>query len=223
MSSIKISPGNTKLGAIPSVSLPSVLTCRTCQCQKKCYARRLERLRPSVRQAYRTNLDVLQNDPHTYWREVEAAIMLSRFFRFHVSGDIPDEAYFRHMVEAARKNPHCQILCFTKKFEIVNEYISEEYLAGIRGTTIRPALCNMYENVVRAVIPDNLHITFSAWVGLDLVNPFSLPVAHVRYRDGTTTASEKAVECGGNCSDCAVTEGGCWSLKAGEEVVFREH
>lgn len=223
MSFIKISPGNTKLGAIPSVSLPAVLTCRTCDCQKKCYAKRLENLRPAVRKAYQNNLDVLQDDPGTYWREVEAAIMLSRFFRFHVSGDIPDKDYFEHMVEVAKRNPHCEILCFTKKFEIVNEYISEEYLAGIRGTTIHPTLCNMYENVVRAVIPDNLHIIFSAWVGLDSVNPFSLPVAHVRYRDGTTTASDNALECGGNCSDCAVTEGGCWSLKGGEEVVFNEH
>ena len=51
---IKISHGNAKLGSIPSVSLPAGLTCRCdCDCQKKCYAKRLERIRKSVREAYR--------------------------------------------------------------------------------------------------------------------------------------------------------------------------
>lgn len=200
MSTVKISPGNSKLGAIPSVSLPSVVTCGTCNCQKKCYARKVERLRPAVARAYRHNLEILQRDKETYWREIEATIMMSRFFRFHVSGDIPDIDYLRHMVDISVRNQHCQILCFTKRYEFVNHYLEDS-----------------------GIFPDNLHMIFSAWVGLDLVNPFSLPVAHVRYRDGTTTASENALECGGNCSDCAVTEGGCWSLKGGEEVVFNEH
>lgn len=199
MSTVKISPGNTKLGAIPSVSLPSIITCRSCACNNVCYAKKLERLRPTVRNAYQHNLEVLQTDPETYWREVEAQIMLSRYFRFHVSGDIPDIAYLMHMAEAARRNPHCEILCFTKKYEIVNSY-----------TTVN-------------AIPPNLHIIFSAWVGLEMVNPFSFPEAHVRYRDGTTTANESAKECGGNCSECAATDKGCWTLAAGEQIIFNEH
>lgn len=36
---IKISNGNIKMGKIPSVSLPSIVTCRQdCICSKKCYA-----------------------------------------------------------------------------------------------------------------------------------------------------------------------------------------
>ena len=79
MGIVKISPGNSKLGAIPSVSLPAIKTCRVCGCAEKCYAAKLERIRPSVREAYQHNLDVLKSDPDTYWREVEGAIMLSRF------------------------------------------------------------------------------------------------------------------------------------------------
>ena len=124
MSEISISSSNKKMGGISSVSLPSVVTCRECACQKKCYARKLERLRPSVAKAYKRNLDVLRNDPNTYWREVEAAIMLSRFFRVHVSGDIPDSHYLRRMIGVAQRNQHCHILCFTKKYELVNEYLS---------------------------------------------------------------------------------------------------
>ena len=200
MGKISISPGNTKLGAIPSVSLPAIVTCRKCDCHQKCYARKLERIRKTVAAAYQRNLTVLQEDPNAYWREVEAAIMTSRFFRFHVSGDIPDEEYFTKMVEVAARNQHCELLCFTKKYEIVNKFLA-----------------------FGGVIPKNLHIIFSAWVNLDMVNPFSLPEAHVRFRDGSTTAAATAQECGGNCSECARTDGGCWSLKHGEQVVFNEH
>ena len=198
---IKISNGNAKLGNIPSVSLPAGITCRRdCACQKKCYAKKLERLRKSVRDAYQHNLDVLTNEPNTYWREVEASIMMSRFFRFHVSGDIPDNVYLAHMIEIAGRNPHCEILCFTKKFDLVNQHL--EFGGNI---------------------PKNLHIIFSAWKGLKMDNPFLLPEAHVRYRDGSTTASINAKECGGNCTECAITDAGCWTLKKGEQVVFNEH
>lgn len=200
MGTVKISNSNSKMGNIPSVSLPSVVTCRECDCQTKCYARKLERLRPAVRNAYRHNLEVLNSDPETYWREVEAAIMLTRFFRFHVSGDIPDSAYLDKMAEIAEKNEHCQILCFTKKYEIVNNHISDNW-----------------------GLPDNLHIILSAWDNLQLDNPYNLPVAYVRFRDGHTDAPDNAVNCSGNCSECASTDGGCWNLKVGEAVVFNEH
>lgn len=198
---VKISNGNAKMGAIPSVSLPAGVTCRSdCECGKKCYAKRLERMRPSVRQAYKYNYDLLNSDPNTYWREVEASIMMSRFFRFHVSGDIPDAAYFEHMVDIARTNTHCEILCFTKKYDIVNSHI----------------------NII-GKLPKNLHIIFSGWHDIEMVNPYNLPEAHVRYRDGSTTAREDAKLCGGNCTECAITDGGCWTAKHGEQVVFNEH
>lgn len=107
---IKISPGNSKMGAIPSVSLPAIKTCRDCKCKEKCYAAKLERLRPTVRNAYQHNLEVLQSNPETFWREVEATVMLNRYFRFHVSGDIPSKDYLLRMIgiaeaQSALRNP----------------------------------------------------------------------------------------------------------------------
>lgn len=197
---VSISDGNGKMGNIKSVSLPAGLTCRTAPCADKCYARKLERIRPNVREAYRRNYQLLLEHPDQYWREVEAAIMVSRFFRFHVAGDIPSPDYLRSMIDVTARNPHCQVLCFTKQYETVNEYL------GGGGK-----------------LPDNLHMIFSAWAGLQMVNPFFLPEAHVRYRDGTTTAGPDALECPGNCTDCAVTDEGCWTLRKGEQVVFHEH
>lgn len=198
---VKISTGNSKLGKISSVSLPAGLTCRNdCECHSKCYAKKLERLRPAVRNAYSHNLEILKTSPDTYWREVEAAIMMSRFFRYHVSGDIPDETYLDNMCEIASRNPHCKMLCFTKKYEIVNSYVD----SGKQ-------------------IPGNLKIIFSVWRNLECKNPHLFPEAHVRYRDGTTTACIDARECRGNCSECAMTDEGCWELGNNEQVVFNEH
>ena len=198
--SVSISKGNEKLGSIQSVSLPSGTTCRPCDCIKKCYARRIERRRPSVEVAYKTNLQVLIENPDVYWRKVEAAIMLSRFFRFHVSGDIPSITYLCRMVEVAKRNQHCEILCFTKRYEFVNSLF----------------VCGMD-------IPKNLHIIFSAWPGVEMPNPHNLPEAHVRFRDGMTTARPDAKLCNGNCTECAITDDGCWTLGPGEQVVFNEH
>lgn len=197
---VSISPGNIKLGNIASVSLPAYLTCRHCGCWKICYAEKIARLRPSVREAYQRNLRVLQDDPDSFWREVNAQIAVSKFFRFHVSGDIPSAEYLEQMVRAAINYPDCQILCFTKKYELVNEYI-----------------------YAHKDLPSNLHMIFSGWPGLDMDNPFNLPEAHVYFKDGTTTARPDAKKCGGNCTECAITEDGCWTLKRGEQVVFNQH
>lgn len=198
---VTISKGNSKMGSIPSVSLPAGLTCiGNCGCQSKCYAKKIERIRKNVRESYLNNLRILKEDSATYWREVEASIMMSRFFRFHVSGDIPNYEYLANMAAIASRNMHCEILCFTKKYDIVNRYICD-------GNSI----------------PGNLHIIMSGWKGLEMSNPFNLPEAHVKYKDGTTTARDDAITCEGNCVECTVAGGGCWNLKNGEQVVFNEH
>lgn len=201
MRKVSISSGNSKLGGIASVSLSPIDTCREgCPCWKKCYAEKLCKIRPSMRKAYNNNLDILRNEPELYWRDVEAAIMTSRFFRFHVGGDIPDTEYLLKMCEVANRNKHCEILCFTKRYEMVNDAVT----GGVR-------------------IPKNLHVVFSAWPGLTMENPYNFPEAHIRLRNGKTDARSDAYECGGNCTNCVQTDSGCWNLKSGEQVVFNEH
>lgn len=198
---VKISNRNSKMGNIPSISLPSLVTCIKCECNRICYAHRIEKLRPCVRQSYLHNWNLYKTNKEVYWREVEATIMLSRFFRFHVSGDIPDQDYIHRMIDIANRNQYCEILCFTKKFDICNKEISER----------------------KGKLPKNLHLIYSGWRGLKMKNPYNLPEAHVRYRDYSTTAKEDAIECGGNCTECATTDSGCWVLKNGEQVVFNQH
>jgi len=200
---VSISRGNAKMGLIASVSLPPIISCskEACKhCGKDCYARKIARLRPkTVGAAYQRNLDILKEEPEQFWREVNAAVAMSRFFRFSVGGDLYDKDYFENMVKVARNNKHCEILCFTKKFDIVNEWLNDHKL------------------------PKNLHLIFSGWRGMTMNNPHNLPEAHVFYRDGTTTAKDGARYCSGNCYECAIAMTNCWSLKKGQQVVFKQH
>ncbi len=200
---VSISKGNAKMGSIPSLSLPPVKTCSPEAvkfCGRKCYVRRYVSRRKTVRDAYERNLYLLENEPLKFWREVNAAVAMVTHFRFGVSGDIYDLPYLLNMIEVAERNPHCEILCFTKKYDIVNFHL--EYHDGF---------------------PKNLHTIFSAWKGLPMKNPHNLPEAHVFYRDGTTTAKDGARYCSGNCYECALTDDNCWSLKQGEQIIFKEH
>lgn len=92
---VSISNGNAKMGAIPSVSLPPVITCpKGAPCAAKCYAAKLCRIYPTVRNAYQNNLDILNQDWEAYWQQVRAAVSLSKYFRFHVSGGYPERGLF---------------------------------------------------------------------------------------------------------------------------------
>ena len=203
---VSISRGNAKMGLVPSVSLPPVKTCSpeaVKYCGRKCYVKRyVMRRQKTVGAAYERNLYLLQNEPEKFWREVNGAVAMATHFRFGVSGDIPDLSYLEHIFKIAESNPHCEILCFTKQYLIVHD-----------------ALCLR----VKDDIPKNLHIILSAWKGLPMLNPYNLPEAHVFFKDGTTTAKDGAKYCSGNCYECAMTNANCWSLKNGEQIIFKEH
>lgn len=207
MENVSISKSNIKMGNISSVSLPPLKTCSADACKtcakEKCYALKIYKLRKTVREAYDRNLRILQNEPEQYWREVEAAIMLTTTFRFHVSGDIYNLDYLKHMVELANKYPHCEMIAFTKKFDICNEWLATN------------GFC----------FPRNLHVIYSAWRGLKINNPFDMPECHIIYKNGETTASEHKTSflCSGNCYECFVEHKHCFNLRKGEQVLIKEH
>ena len=199
MNKISISKGNSKMGFIPSVSLPPIMTCAAgCKCAKKCYAAKLCKLRPNVRKAYQGNLDALLEDEENYWYQVNHAVKMAKYFRFHVSGDIVDYHYFESMVLTAERNPGTNILAFTKQYDIVNQYLD-----------------------IFGYLPENLKIIFSAWPGMPMDNRHNMPVANVIFR-GSEPADNWKI-CGGNCSECACRGVGCWELKKGEHIAFYEH
>lgn len=198
---ITISNGNAKMGLVGSVSLLPFITCPNCckeTCGKYCYAAKLAILRSSVRKSYAKNTAVAILRPDLYWIQVRAAAAGYRFFRFHVSGDIIDAAYFSEMVKTAELLPGTMFLAFTKRYSVVNDWIDKN-----------------------GSLPSNLKILFSGEKNLKPVNPYNLPETTV-YKT-VDEFDNNWLTCGGNCFNCACAGLGCWKASAGDIVAFKEH
>lgn len=196
---VSISKGNAKMGAIPSVSLPACTTCNPeAPCFRKCYAAKIARLRATVRTAYERNFITWVEHPAEYWQQVRDAAKMAKYFRFHVSGDIPEPIYFYDMVLTAAAIPDTRFLVFTKQYHIVNDFIRDG-----------------------GAIPDNLQVIFSNWGEWKCDNPYNLPTCEVILK-GSEPADHWKI-CGGNCTECACRGVGCWELKHGETIAIYEH
>lgn len=202
MNKIHISHGVSKLGpSIPSVNLPPVVTCRPdAPCFAKCYARKGRFCFQKNKAHLQDNLTLWLSDPEEYERGIVCSAYFSRYFRWHSSGDIPDAAYLEMMVRVAHKLPDTSFLCFTKKYELVNEHFD-----------------------AHGNLPKNLIIVFSAWGSLLPSNPHNLPIAFVRFRKGYSAIPNHARACQSYCGNCVATGASCWDLQPGEAVVFNEH
>jgi hypothetical protein len=185
--SVHISKGNTKLGKhIANISLPPGATCPKgvpCNTPDCCYASKAWRMYPSVRRAWGENLAELVMNPDGYFEAITAYLWTHapRHFRWHVAGDIPNQAYLDNLKLIAKLHRTVSFLCFTKRYE---------YDYG--------------------GLPDNLSIIISSWPGLSVVyvpgkNGF-LPTAWCQ--DGSETRIPRdAYECVGSCDTCKY----CWS------------
>ena len=144
------------------------------------------------------NYELLNTDIKTYFNELNTALSLSNYFRMHVSGDIPNYTYFQLLVNVIRKNKHCNVLMFTKQFEIVNAYL---------------------ENGHR--IPKNLKLLFSGWDEWQPENPYNFPKTDIIKT--IDDLPKNGILCNGNCSECVCRNTGCWTLKKGQTLYFIKH
>jgi len=195
-----ISKGNNKMGKIPNISLPPIVTCNGCEgtCAGKCYAMKFYRIYPLAKKAWDSNLAEWQEDSTAYFSSITSQLnqLRPKFFRWHVGGDIPSYSYFRGIMVVANTMPTTKFLVFTKQYNFVNWAVDNGVL-----------------------IPSNLQIVFSAWPGMEVTNPFHFKVAWMQ--DGhETRVPESAFECAGSCTECAA----CFSLdKIDRDVVFHIH
>ena len=203
-----ISNRNSKLGRIPSVNLPPLLTCNPaapCRSRHLCYAQKGRFVFKSVKEAAKRNLELSTSDYYRYFDEIRQASALHKYFRWHASGDIPTKEYLLGMIMVANLNSGTNYLAFTKQYDLVNGYIA-----------------------CYGELPCNLKIVFSDWCGfVQGNNPNQFPVAHVLLKGSTKeecSIPENSFECGGMCEDCVLTnEKSCWKLCAGESVFFDFH
>lgn len=206
----KISTGISKLGVyIPSINLPPVVTCRPnapcSKCTKEgggCYAMRGNWLYGHTQKRIWGNLYAYREDPQNFFNSIIAQTKMYRYVRWFSSGDIVDMDFLRGMCKVARTNKNTYYLCFTKKYELVNEYLDNGYY-----------------------FPKNLKIVLSTWGEFIPENPYNLPMTYTRFKKGNMNFKankfipEKAIPCSGKCEQCQM----CWALKKGQSVVFNKH
>lgn len=202
---VKISTSNSKMGyQIPSVSLAPEFSCRPdAPCAKGCYAKKGHFLYKNVQDARMHNYNEYKANAAQYFNDIVSflndSLISYKYFRRHVSGDIVDAEYLTGMIQVAKKCKQVKFLCFTKKFDLVNEFIA----AGGK-------------------IPSNLKIVFSAWHrAFKVDNPNNFPVAYVFFSkpELNPDIDPLAIPCTGDCAKCLA----CWSLKKKQSVVFTQH
>ena len=199
---ISISDGNSKMNAVPSVSLLPVVTCAPrvpCSIRvpglklPKCYAVHMCARRVNIRNAYARNTRILKRTPAVFFRQLHRFIETAAppFFRFHVSGDFVNRSHLRRAFDTARAFPDTRFLAFSKRFEFF------------------PA---------PSAVPVNFSLIASMWPHWGK-RPRGYQCAFVQ--DGTETRiTPDALLCHGNCETCGM----CWSLpELRRDIVLIEH
>ena len=208
-----IKNGNGKVGAAALTwSLPVEMTCRKdapCYVNKVCYCLKGNQAFANVCGAYYRNWRLYNEDPVKYERDCRYIIEMSglKLVRLQDAGDFPDVEYLELVIRVAKALPDVRFLAYTKKYEMVNEWLS-------KGNTF----------------PDNFTMRFSYcdknW---EVPNPYNLPHAYIDFKDKNLNPEipKNAYRCRGTanpndpehtCSICQM----CWRKNV-QNVVFNQH
>ena len=189
-----ISDSNSKLGKIPNISLRPGSDCGNSDpCIKNCYAVKIYRMYPNVRNAWSDNSTIARENPSQYFADIADYLETKRpkFFRWHVSGDILNQDYFGEMVALAIRFPETRFLAFTKMHML--DFSSA---------------------------PVNLSVVVSMWPGLPVPeNQAHMPKAWMQ-NGAENRVPESAIECPGICDVCGMCWD---LGKLGRDVVFNKH
>jgi len=206
---VRISPGNTKLGKIPSFNLLPLKTCAgsTALCRKYCYARQSLQYSCQANKAWTVNtymvnkhLDAVE---HTisHWLTKRKPVL----FRIHAAGDFVSQEYLDMWQRIAGKFTETRFLAFTKHFTL--DYTEK---------------------------PDNLVVMYSVFPDSDYdsipadgnklsfaVFPADMPDKHYDPTvDKQITDQRLTLPCPGDCRGCGV----CWHIdRLDVNVMFKIH
>lgn len=202
---VSISKGNQKIGRVMNVSTMPIMACGNCkECKGYCYDIKACVQYKNVLYARIKNIVMATKDRDTYFNQIDSAIARRRtnkFFRWHVAGDILDSDYFDRMVKIAQAHKDFVFWTYTKMYWIVNGWIKEH-----------------------GQLPANLHVMFSEWDGVQLVNTYNMPIFSCKLKAGNKNHSpeffDSLYKCPGNCDICKEHGRGCI---AGESAYADEH
>lgn len=195
---------NSKTGmACLNLAMPTCVCRPDAPCYEGCYARKGTQQIAVVQAAYYRNLRLYNDNPDEFFEQVYYKIKFSGLplVRWFDSGDLPSYDFLERVVELCKKTPNTKHMMFTKKYDLVNQYLD-----------------------IHKELPDNLNILFSAWDVLwEVPNPHGLGIAYVDFDDKRINPEfpKNAFVCPGRestCSSCRV----CWNNKL-KAVIFKQH
>ena len=201
---ISMANRNSKTGvACLNLAFPTCVCRADAPCKHICYAEKGRQSMANVQAAYYKNLRLYMENPEEFFEQVYYKVKFSGLpkVRLFDSGDFPDYEFLERLVDLCNKTKDVKYMAFTKKYELVNEYIDKN-----------------------GKLPKNLNIMFSAWDVLwEVPNPHGLGIAYVDFDDKRMNPKipKEAFVCPGRATTCSAC-GVCWSQKI-KFVVFRQH
>ena len=208
---ISISPGNIKMGGIPSISLPPTASCSLgLKCfWDGCYARRMVNLRKQVDTAWHTNYLLFISDQYAYKELLKDKLRtmqsngVPKYFRWHVGGDILNEKYWNMMCSVANEMEETKFMVFTKKYDLHKSFKHK---------------------------PDNLSVLISLWPDENIIHEDYImrnwdSIRDIRnakiawLEDDPRIKSEafNPYRCHGSCINCKQ----CWTDQ--RDIILRRH
>jgi hypothetical protein len=175
---ISISNGNKKLSGnkFYIFNLPAEKTCpgSTEFCRNKCYAKKAEKIYPSVLPCRMNNLN--ESKEKDFSSKVINFLNKNKkreFFRIHEAGDFYDQNYLNKWIEITNNFPEIKFLAFTKSF-----------------------------NLDFSNVPKNLQLVMSIMPDTTKEAPKKFPTAYAGNCKGMN--KEKTLECPGSCTNCGM-------------------
>lgn len=191
---IKISKKNSKIGAIPNLSLPPGRSCVggvPCY-QDGCYAKGPYNRYPNTKKAWDMNLNLFYANSNSFFDQFHRWVWQNEpeRFRMFVGGDFPNLKFYEMFEDLCGVNPTTDFLVFTKRYD--------------------------YDFSHK---PDNLKVLLSTWPGYPLPKNKDLPWTWLEEDERRPTDS--FLMCPGGCEDCGHQ---CWEIASPEiPVVFKKH
>ena len=122
-----ISPGNSKMGALPSFSI-STLSCDMIPgpdeqgCKKHCYAKRHIEIYPAAKASYLRNFECSKQPEFEALMNIEIqtskVVKKIGILRIHVAGDFYSQDYIDKWIRIAKANPTISFYAYTKAYTL---------------------------------------------------------------------------------------------------------
>ena len=115
-----VSAWNTKMGVLPSFSLPVLRTCpgKTEFCSRLCYGLRGRFSHQKMRELYQNNLELSQQADFVGRIVREISKTGARAFRLHVVGDFYSVKYVEKWIEIANRLPDVKFFGSTRSWRV---------------------------------------------------------------------------------------------------------